>query len=233
MASFGSRFPNDLSSTADPSGVPWDGVTGGLANRFGDASDATYGFVSTNASGTYARSMPFDSVPSDIASVTALSVLVRYGWSATPTNTTWDQAGSTANGIEARIVASDLTTILAANLSGGTLQEVVGLPTATTPTNSPTVPFNYVNTGASQAQWDSARIQVQINRTRSKGGGTEEQRIYEVTITGTYTPTAPASPRETRTFRRVLQAVNRAGSYIVGPSGVLVPDRRILVPVRG
>lgn len=192
-----------------------------------DDSDSTYMYADTNASGTYTFFSDQGDTPTDFATILTIAVNIRYGWSATPTNTTWDA-------ILAHITKSDGTTFLAGGDLVSTPQTIVNPPdTDATIRTTGAVGFVAVDTAATKTDWDGMQLHIGVVRTRSKGGGTEQQRIYETYITGTYTPSTPASPRETRTFRRVLQAVNRAGSFAVGQSGVLVPERRILVPVRG
>jgi hypothetical protein len=145
-----------------------------------DSSDATFGEVTTNTTGSYGESFALADMPADFGNATSISHSVRYAWSATPTATTWDT-------LAIRIVSSDGSVILAAADSGGAYATVASSITTTTPTTSAATGFAYVNTAATKAQWDGALVQIGIARTRSKGGGSEGQRVYEAFITGAYT----------------------------------------------
>ena len=199
----------------------------GSGNVLGDSDDGTYVFDTTNTTGDYGYRAPLGDMPSDFASMLTLSVTVRHQHpSALSGNLIVLHYG--------RVMSVDQATVFAAETSGGTDVLLHNFSNASTAVlqNGPQS-WSYINTGQDKTAWDGSYFEGRYNLNRSKGGDSQEFRVVEVWLDGTYTPTAPTSPRETRTFRRALQAVNRAGSYIVGPSGVLVPDRRILVPVRG
>ena len=95
------------------------------------------------------------------------------------TNITWDS-------LQARIYKSDGTTPLTDLLT------VVSNITTTTPTDSTAIAFTNVDTAATQADWDGARVYLYWNVSRTKGGGTFEKRVTAGEITGTYTAAAPA-----------------------------------------
>ena len=158
----------------------WDSAPNGA---LGDSSDSTYGYVSTNASGTYSHGWAMDNVDADFDSMLTLSIVLRYAWGSAPSNTTW-------TALNARVRASD-GTVLAAFLSGGSAKLIVSNITTTTPTNSASVAFNYVNTSATKSQWDTAAVEIEIVRSKTKGGDTSEQRVFEATLTGTYVANSP------------------------------------------
>ena len=182
MAVLGTLRPGANDATATPNQTAaWSTIPG--ATDLADDSDATYGEVSTNVQGNYGESFALGDTPADFATMLTALFSVRYAWSATPTSTTW-------NFIDARIVSG--ATVLAAADSGGAMQRFVSSITATSPTTSTPASFSYVNTAADQTAWDAAIIQVELYRTKIKGGGTEGMRVHEVYVTGTYTATAPS-----------------------------------------
>lgn len=149
----------------------------------GDNSDSTFGFVSTNSTNAYDQSWDLDDMPGDFASMVDLSVVLRYCWSATPTNTTWDS-------LQCRVLVPS-GPILAAADATGSMETVASSITDTSPVNSSSIPFTYVNTSATKADWNSGLVDIRINRTRSKSGGSEEQRVFEADLSGNYTASAP------------------------------------------
>jgi hypothetical protein len=195
----------------------WDSATNGT---LGDNNDGTYGEVTNNADGNYTQGWQLDdptTADTDFGTMDDLACVVRYGWSATPTNTVWENpsAGGT-EGITVYITTSDAATQLAgasSSLADG--EEIVAAPTAETPTNSSSVGFTYVNTTATAAQWDGAIVVITIGRNRSKGGGSEGQRIYEVDFTGNY---SIASTPGTATPGVIASSVTFLAPTLVGPA---------------
>jgi hypothetical protein len=174
--------PISVGDAATPNG--WDAATNG---DLGDNSDATFGEVTTNADGAYDQGWLLDDVDADFGTMDDLAVVLRYAWSATPTNTVWEEpaAGAGTDGLQVRIVNG--ATILAAADGGGGFETVVENPTATSPTNSGSTGFTFVNTTANKATWDGATVEIRIHRNRNKGGGSEGQRVHEADFTGNYT----------------------------------------------
>jgi hypothetical protein len=160
----------------------------GALEVIGSADDGDYGEFTTNADHTADAAWLLDDMPGNFGTMDDLAFQVRYGWSATPTDTTWPV-------LAARIVTNDNAVVLAANASGGGFQTFVTSITDTTPTNSTSTGFTYVNTGASKANWDNGKLEIRITRDRVKGGGTEAQRIYAAEVTGNYTISAGGGAR--------------------------------------
>jgi hypothetical protein len=171
--------PLTVGNAAAPNG--WTNAPNGA---LGDNSDSTFGGFNTNATSSVNQGWELGNVDSDFDSMDTLEIVLRYAWSASVSNSLWDT-------LEARIMAADGTTVLAAANSGGTLQVLVTNITNTTILNTSSIAFTYVNTSATKAQWDGAVVEIRITRTRSKGGDSAEQRVYEVDFTGTYTPSGP------------------------------------------
>jgi hypothetical protein len=148
--------------------------------------DTNFGFVSTNATGNYTQGYALDDVPTDFNKMTStLAIELRYGWSA------FDGGLSTWPSLTARIVSG--ATILAAATVGGAFQSVSTTITNTTPTNSGAISFSYVNTTADKTTWDAAIVEILIERARSKGGNTNEQRVFALSVTGEYDAGSPAA----------------------------------------
>jgi hypothetical protein len=166
-----------VGNSAAPNG--WNSAPNGALTLIGaSGQDTDFGFVNTNTTGTYTQGYELGDMPSDFDNMTStLAIQLRYGWSATPSNTTWPS-------LTARIVSG--STILAAATSGGDFQSIATSITTTTPTNSSAISFSYVNTSASKSDWDAAVVEILIERSRSKGGSTNEQRVFALSVTGQY-----------------------------------------------
>lgn len=165
---------------AGSSGTGWDTAANGA---LGDNNDATFGSVSTNATGDYTHLWELGDVDADLGNMDTLAIVLRYRWTTAPSNTTW-------SALEARVMTADGATVLAAASGAGAHQNVASGITTTTITNSGSTGFSYVNTSATKAQWDGARLQIRIVRTRTKGGDSAVQAVYEADLTGTYTTAA-------------------------------------------
>jgi hypothetical protein len=158
----------------------------GALEVIASADDGDFGEFTTNADHTADAAWSLDNMPGDFGDMIDLAFRVRYGWSATPTNTTWPV-------LSARLVTDDNAVVLAANASGGGFQTFVSNITDTTPTNCTSTGFTYVNTGASKTNWDNAKLEIRITRDRTKGGGTEGQQIYAAEVTGNYNEAGPGA----------------------------------------
>ncbi len=217
MADLGTLRPGAGNTTGLPTTGSIIGNPGGSA-ALSDDADGTFDGQNTNSSGTYQYGRELANTPADFKSMDTVSCQLRYGWQSAPNNSTWDT-------LSARIMASDGTTVLAAATSGGAFKQIAAPGTTATPTNSSVVGFDYVNTGATKAQWDGALIQVQWVRTRSKGGDSFGCRVYEGWVTGTYTAQQTVSISGSVTPSGALKhKVKKVGTGIAGsvtPSGAL------------
>jgi hypothetical protein len=163
----------------------WDSAPNGALTLIGAGDqDTNFGHVIQNLSGTriYVQGWQLADTPSAFNSMLSLTIQLRYGWSAYATSATWPM-------LAARIMSG--TTVLAAATEAGDFQTVAETITTTTATNSSVISFSYVN-GGSKALWDAAVLEIQIQRTRSGGGNTNQQRIYAAQSTGTYSEAVPA-----------------------------------------
>lgn len=201
--------PGTVNNTALPDTVI---ANPGGATALSDDSDATFDAQSDNATGTYGYGRNITDPPVDFGTMTGLNVLLRYGWQSAPTNTTW-------NLLAARVMGPAGTTVLAAANSGGAFKTVASNITATTPTNSATITFDYVNPTTDRALWDGAVLQVQWTRTRAKGGDNLGMRVYEAKINGTYDLAPPAITSVGTPFRDGQTAVAIAGSGFEATQG--------------
>ena len=148
-----------------------------------DDSDTTYDGQNTNSSGTYEYGRELGNMPTDFAHMDTITSTYRRAWESAPSNSTWDSTSM-------RIMRSDGTTPLAGNSVSPYWILVEATVNATTPANSGPAGGWWVDTSADKSVWDSAIIQYRVTRTRSKGGDSLGQRIYEISINGTYTQSA-------------------------------------------
>lgn len=149
--------------------------TGSLA----DDSDSTYTYFADNSNGSYSSNHALDNTPTDFLTMNSLSYVVRFGFTATPSNNDATYA--------IRIVASD-GTVLAADTSGGASQ-VIATSSQATVANSASTAFNYVNQTASKTLWDGASVQIAISLNKVKGGDAPPYpAVYEASFTGDYDP---------------------------------------------
>jgi hypothetical protein len=157
----------------------WVSAPNGALTLVGDSNqDTNFGYVDTNTVGTYTQGYLLDDMPLTFNTMTStLSIQLRYGWSVSPSLATWPT-------LTARIMSG--TTVLAAATAGGAFQTIESNITATTPTNSGVVAFSYVNTTANRDLWNDAHVEILIERGRNKGGSTEEQRVFALSVTGQY-----------------------------------------------
>lgn len=178
MATFPATTTGNIATT--PSA--WSTKANGDMEVIASANDSTFGADNNNSGGTTSVDQGYllNDTPSDFGTMTTLSLQARYGWAAAFTNRTWTV-------FAARVVKDTGGTILAAADSGGTFQQINSANiTSTTPVNSPTQAFSYVNTTATKTDWDDARVEMRITSVRSGGGSSVERRVYAAEVTGTY-----------------------------------------------
>jgi hypothetical protein len=133
-----------------------------------------------NATGVYVTSFLLSNVNADLSAVTALSWRVRYRVVGAQVNT---------RHLDVRIVRESDGTVLAAATAGGAYSRVASTITNTTATTSAVTAFAYVNTTATRAAWDDARLEFQEDLTKSMSGDTNGVAVDGVEITGTYDAT--------------------------------------------
>jgi len=170
------------------------GWTSAPNGALGDNSDATFGYYSTSTDSQVDQGWVLADVDADFGTMDTLSVILRYGWSATPGNDIWELAAAPGTaGLQCRIISG--ATILAAADSGGAFATIVAAPASdATIRNSSAYVFStsgYLHPTADKTLWDAAVVEIRISRNRIKGGSTEQQRVYEADFTGTYTIADP------------------------------------------
>lgn len=140
------------------------------------------------------------SVPTDIQSVTAVSI------TANQTNVQHQNDGSNDDtyGMRIKIEKSDGTVLAAGDINGLYVQFVpeIAHPNAATWTtlNSNAINFAYVNTSATQADWNAARLYTQQRYDQNMGGDDGQLRILNgFTINITYDPTVATLSSPTTT----------------------------------
>jgi hypothetical protein len=170
-----------LTTSASPNG--WTSAPNDALEPIIGGSDATFAHDASNNSGTttqdqgYTLATGIEGSWNDLIAMQSLTIQLRYGWATTFSNRTW-------NSLSARVMSG--STVLAASTSGGGFETIASSITNTTPTNSSTVSFSYINTSAGLSEWSSAVVELRIDTTRSAGGSTVERRVYSATITGNY-----------------------------------------------
>lgn len=170
-----------LTNSTTPNG--WTSAPNNALEPIEDNDDADFAYDASNNSGTTTQDQGYILVPqidgglNDLIRMDSVSIRLRYGWATTFSNRTW-------NSLSARIMSG--STVLAASTSGGDFETIASSITNTTPTNSSTVAFSYVNPNASLVEWSSAVVELRISTTRSAGGSSVQRRVYAATITGTY-----------------------------------------------
>ena len=170
MASLGSRALNaatwvNISGTAVVGSDP-------VLETISGAVDGSYAHTASNATATYEGYAQF-SPPSDLATMTTLSIQLRYHWQTGTQVNTW-------NSLTARIYKSDGVTPLT---NEATLASSI---TTTTPTNSSVIAFTGVDTAATLSDWQNARVYIRWSITKSMSGDTLEKRVTAGELTGTY-----------------------------------------------
>jgi len=165
----------------------WDSSPDNCLETIASADDGDYGYVNKNVTGDYGAGFVLEDMPTDFGTMDSLQVRIRYAWVSTPTNSNWTV-------LAARVVTTG-GTILAAGDAGGAWQSVVTSITTTSPTNSSNVAFTYVNTGANKAAWNDAIFEIDIEREKVKGGGTESQAVYAAEVSGVYSEAAPVTTK--------------------------------------
>ena len=235
MATLPTLRPGAANTTGLPIGSPTPTIIAnpGGATALSDNADGTFDGQNTNSSGAYQYGRELADMPSDFGTMATLSISLRYAWESAPSNTTWDS-------LQCRVMRSDGVTVLAGATSteSTSWKTVASSITTTTPTTSTASAWTYVDTTATKAVWDAAIVQVQWNRTRSKGGDSLGMRVYEGFITGTYNVGAV-----TQTGSFVADAIkkrNQTGSFVadaikkrIGLAGSFVADAVARVPRSG
>jgi hypothetical protein len=126
-------------------------------------------------------------MPTDFDSIIGLSWQVRWR-----TNAAYDDD---TNSLGIRIVTGT-GTVLAAGSSGGAFQTVVSNTGATTFQNTSVTAFTYVNTAATKANWDDARVELRQTYTKLKGADASQFWVDTLEFTGTYTEAATTITRQ-------------------------------------
>ena len=130
----------------------------------------------TNGNSTQVSSYLLSNTNTDFGKIISLSWRIRRRVSGAQTN---------QRTLGVRIVTETAGVVLAAADSGGTFTSL-GIITNTTFANAGPTAFAYVNTTATKAQWDDARIEFQNSVNKVHGGDVNGMEIDSVELTGTY-----------------------------------------------
>ena len=151
-----------------------EGIAGADSNEIAAATGSTL------RAGTAVTSFLAPVVEADVGNVDTLFYQVRYR----ADNATGDDA------ITLAIRVMNGAQVLAADGSGGQYQSVFSAQNNSWPTsmvNSSVVEFNYVNTTATQADWDAAQIFFYAEHAQTMGPDDNFPLVGTVELTGTYT----------------------------------------------
>lgn len=166
----------------------------------------------TNSNSTLDTTYLLSSVNANFLSMDGLSWQVRYRVAGAQTNN---------RSLSIRIITVSEGIVLAAANSGGNFQTVANNITNTTLTNSAVTAFTYVNTSATKAQWDDARVELRLVIVRNMGGDTNGIRVDTLEFTGTYTAdTNTNMPADSGSFSLTGSSAALVQDY-TGPTVVL------------
>lgn len=132
----------------------------------------------TNANAALLTSFLLSDVNTDLGNMDTLSWQVRYRVTGAQTNT---------RSLGIRILTEDGATLLAGQDDLGDFATVASAISNTTFQNSSVTQFAYVNTAATKAQWNNARVILRLTISKSMAGDTNGVRVDTLQITGTYT----------------------------------------------
>jgi hypothetical protein len=167
---FGPNQLQDFTNVADTA------ITGTppVLQLIASANDASYVNDDTNSTHTGVARFTWADMPTDFGTMTDLTVRLRYFYSSTPVNNTW-------NSLTAQVVRSDGTTPLTDEIT------VAGPAiTTTTPVNSQAINFTGIDLTANKATWDDSLVLLRFSITRTKGGEAFEERVSAAEISGVY-----------------------------------------------
>lgn len=136
------------------------------------AVDSSYVADSTNSTHTGQAAFTIGNLPLDFASMTTLSVRLRYAAASSLTNN-W-------NSLSAQVFQSDQSSALTDNVT------VASSITTTTPTNSSVISFTGIDTASNYSIWSNAVLVISWSISRVMGGDSVEKYVSAGELTGTY-----------------------------------------------
>lgn len=138
-----------------------------------DASDNTYHSFTVDITET--TSFALDDVDTDFLSMDTASWTIEYRQQ--------NRADDTV-GLSLRVMSGAI--VLAADDSGGTFVTVNSNVTNTTDTTDGPTSFAYVNTGATETDWNNATVEIQQTYSKTKGNDGVRIDVDMFELTGTY-----------------------------------------------
>ncbi len=166
-----------------------------------DGSEIAAALTTENRGTTLVTSFDLADMPGDFATMIDLSWTVRYRAD--------NAVGDDTLSFSIEIVSG--ATNLAGAFSGVPTVVRVDLNTAwntSLQTDGPTA-FAFVNTTATQAEWDAAELELFSNHSQNMGPNDNWAIVDTIEFTGNYTAGAPAADLRQNRERIIVQAVNR------------------------
>lgn len=145
-----------------------------LLEVIASADDADYAYDNANNTHTGIAAFALDNMPGDFGTMNSVSINLRYGKDTHTGTNTWDS-------LAAQIVQSDGSTALTDNTT-----IVSGPITTTTATNSGATTLTNPDTTSGASIWNGAIVLIRFGITKSKGGDSDQERVYAAEVTGDY-----------------------------------------------
>jgi hypothetical protein len=174
---------NTLLVNADSAGGPrnWASQAFGDIDEGIAGADGTAIGDNTNANATLDTSFLLSTVDADFGNMDTLLFQVRRRVIGAQTNT---------RSLLIRIVKESDGAVLAAADSGGTFQSVEAGITNTTFDNGTATGFTFVDTSATEADWNDGRVEIRLVIVKSMAGDANGVEVDTLELTGTYTEAA-------------------------------------------
>lgn len=135
--------------------------------------DTDYVYDATNSTHEGSCYFSLGDMPTDFVTMKTCTINLRYAWQSGTQTNAWTT-------LRARIYKSDGTTALTDKT------DIASSITTTTLTNSGAISFTGVDTAATKADWDGARVYIYFNITKSKSGDTLRKMVSGAEVKGTY-----------------------------------------------
>lgn len=155
---------------------------------------------------------PLSDTPTNFVAMSALSWKVEHR-----------QQGRTDDTLALAIRVMDGTTVLAAGDSGGAFQVVSAAVTSATDVTTGPTAFAYVNSSATKAQWDAAKLELQQTYSTSMSNDNARIEVDFVELTGTYFSAFPVDDTFTDTNGTLLSnhVADTGEPWAAMPGGLL------------
>ena len=141
-----------------------------------DSDDASYHTFTDDT--TEAATFAVDAFPSDLTSISTLFVTATYSLRVANSDDTYT--------LEARILASDGTTVLAAGATAATRIVIDSGVTGTTDQTSAAIEFTDFYNSPTPSDWDGALLELFQSHNQTKGPDNTAVRVDHAVLSGTF-----------------------------------------------